>query len=111
MHSLTKARLPSAKCVRWKSIADSEWADYWGATLSVDDRNGGDFRLPGRPWKFSDAGLPLPCRAGGTGRAQPQICEELGMDSAQIDALESSGALVGNNAAKVIANVLGAAPP
>jgi crotonobetainyl-CoA:carnitine CoA-transferase CaiB-like acyl-CoA transferase len=93
------------------AIAGSEWADYWGATLSVDDRNGGEFRLPGRPWKFSDAELPMPCGPAMQGEHNRQICTELGMDSDAIDTLEASGALVGNNAAKVIASVLGAHSP
>jgi hypothetical protein len=33
------------------------------------------------------------------------------MDSARIDSLQADGALVGNNAAKVIAMVLGAGSP
>ncbi|EED30763.1 L-carnitine dehydratase/bile acid-inducible protein F [gamma proteobacterium NOR5-3] len=91
-----------------EAIADSEWADYWGATLSVDDRNGGEFRLPGRPWKFSDAELPMPAEPACQGEHNEQICAELGMDPARIDALQAAGALVGNNAARVIASVLGA---
>ena len=91
-----------------KAIADSEWADYWGATLSVDDRNGSEFRLPGRPWKFSGAELPMPAGPAMQGEHNRKICTELGMGSDAIDALEQSGALVGNNAAKVIASVLGA---
>ncbi len=56
------------------AIADSEWADYWGATLSVDDRNGGEFRLPGRPWKFSERRIAAACpgrrsRASTTGKS------------------------------------------
>ena len=90
-----------------EAIADSDWADYWGATLNVDDRNGGEFRLPGRPWKFSDAGLPQPSDPAVQGEHNREICEELGLNPARIDALEASGALVGNNAAKVIASVLG----
>ncbi len=30
-----------------------EWAEYWGAVQEVSDRNGGTYRLPGRPWRFS----------------------------------------------------------
>ena len=93
------------------AIADSEWAEYWGATLNVDDRNGGEFRLPGRPWKFSDAELPLPSGPALQGEHNRQICTELGMGPARIDALQADGALVGNNAARVIANVLGAGSP
>ena len=94
-----------------EAIAASEWADYWGATLTVDDRNGGEFRLPGRPWKFSDAQLPLPSAPAFQGEHNREICAELGMDPARVEALQADGALVGNNAAKVIANVLGEGSP
>jgi hypothetical protein len=31
---------------------------YWGAVQEVSDRNGGTYRLPGRPWHFSRDGVP-----------------------------------------------------
>ena len=32
---------------------ESDWSDYWGAVQLVSDRSGGEYRLPGRPWHFS----------------------------------------------------------
>jgi len=41
-------------------LAESEWAEHWGAIVDVDDRNGGTMRMPGAPWRFSSATLPAP---------------------------------------------------
>jgi hypothetical protein len=37
-----------------------EWAEYWGAVQEVSDRNGGTYRLPGRPLQFSREKLEPP---------------------------------------------------
>ena len=36
-----------------KELTVSEWSEYWGAVQQVTDRSGGQYRLPGRPWRFS----------------------------------------------------------
>jgi crotonobetainyl-CoA:carnitine CoA-transferase CaiB-like acyl-CoA transferase len=41
-------------------LAESEWAQDWGAIVNVDDRSGGTMRMPGSPWRFSGATLPTP---------------------------------------------------
>jgi len=41
-----------------EDFAQSEWIGEWGALVDVDDRNGGTTRMPGQPWKFSNAVLP-----------------------------------------------------
>jgi crotonobetainyl-CoA:carnitine CoA-transferase CaiB-like acyl-CoA transferase len=86
-------------------IADSEWADYWSATLEVPDRQGGSFRLPGRPWKFSGGELPLPGMPATQGEDNADICKELGFSDHEIEAMEQQGALVGNFTAQMIAAV------
>jgi crotonobetainyl-CoA:carnitine CoA-transferase CaiB-like acyl-CoA transferase len=86
-------------------IADSEWADYWGATLYVPDRQGGEFRLPGRPWRFSGAELPLPGEPSEQGEQNAEICRELGFDDVDIARMQDSGALVGNFVSQMIAMV------
>jgi len=90
-----------------EDLARSEWADYWGATLQVSDRNGGSFQLPGRPWKFSGAELPAPGDPALQGENNREVCRELGLVDDEIDRLEQQGALVGNFAARMIAMVLG----
>ena len=86
-------------------MAESEWADYWTATHEVSDRNGGSFRLPGRPWKFSDAELPPPGEPTLQGEHNSQVCSELGLGDSAVKELEEAGVLVGNFAARMIESV------
>jgi crotonobetainyl-CoA:carnitine CoA-transferase CaiB-like acyl-CoA transferase len=106
---LDEAKIAIGEVRTLDQIAHSEWADYWGATLDVPDRNGGTFRLPGRPWRFSDAELPLPGAPALQGENNREVCRTLGMDDAEIARLEGKGVLVGNFAARMIAAVMGAA--
>ena len=53
----------------------------------------------------------MPSAPAFEGEHNGEICAELGMDPARVEALQADGALVGNNAAKVIANVLGEGSP
>jgi crotonobetainyl-CoA:carnitine CoA-transferase CaiB-like acyl-CoA transferase len=69
-------------------------AEYWGAVQEVSDRNGGSYRLPGRPWRFSREQLaPLgePAFQGEHNRA---VFTELGLSDSEIDSYIVSGALV-----------------
>jgi crotonobetainyl-CoA:carnitine CoA-transferase CaiB-like acyl-CoA transferase len=86
-------------------IAESEWADYWGATYHVSDRQGGEFRLPGRPWKFSKAELPLPAAPSEQGEQNIDICRELGFSDTDIETMQNNGSLIGNFSAQMIATV------
>ena len=86
-------------------IADSEWAEYWGATYNVPDRQGGEYRLPGRPWRFSGGDLPLPGQPAEQGEQNQDICRDLGFSDAEIAAMEENGSLVGNFTAQMIAMV------
>ena len=86
-------------------IAESEWADYWGATYHVSDRQGGEFRLPGRPWKFSKAELPLPAAPSEQGEQNIDICRELGFSDTDIETMQNNGSLIGNFTAQMIATV------
>jgi crotonobetainyl-CoA:carnitine CoA-transferase CaiB-like acyl-CoA transferase len=106
---LDEAKIAIGEIRTLGQIAESEWGEYWGATLDVPDRNGGTFKLPGRPWRFSDAELPLPGAPALQGEHNHEICRALGMDDAEIAHLESKGALVGNFAARMIAAVAGSA--
>lgn len=76
------------------SIADSEWAEYWGATQTVSDRHGGKYRLPGRPWKFSRDQLVPIGNPAFRGEHNAEICAELGLSQAEVEVLLASGALV-----------------
>jgi crotonobetainyl-CoA:carnitine CoA-transferase CaiB-like acyl-CoA transferase len=102
---LDEAKIAIGEIRSLEEIAESEWADYWAATHEVSDRNGGVFRLPGRPWKFSDADLAPPGDPALQGEHNAEVCAELGFSSSAIRDLESSGALVGNVAARMIDSV------
>lgn len=68
-------------------LAESEWAKEWGAVVAVDDRSGGVMRMPGTPWKFSDAQLPQPGIPAFQGEHNAEILKEFGVDDAVIDDL------------------------
>ena len=61
-----------------KELTKSDWSDYWGAVQLVPDRSGGEYKLPGRPWRFSrdeadadrDAGFPGRAQQGGVRRTR-----------------------------------------
>jgi len=91
-----------------EEVADGAWADYWTATHDVSDRKGGTLRLPGRPWKFSDAELPVPGDPAMQGEHNVEIVGELGYGADEVASLQATGALLGNRAAVMIANVTGA---
>ena len=77
-----------------KELSETEWADYWGAVQEVSDRNGGSYRLPGRPWHFSGEQLdPLGVPAF-QGEHNHEVFAELGLSEAEIDRYVGSGALV-----------------
>jgi crotonobetainyl-CoA:carnitine CoA-transferase CaiB-like acyl-CoA transferase len=93
-----------------EEVAKSEWGDYWTATYEVSDRQGGTLKVPGRPWKFSDADLTAPGDPAMQGEHNAVVLTDLGYDPAEIERLTQVGALVDNFAAVMIANVLSAAP-
>jgi len=86
-------------------VAESEWADYWGATYRVPDRQGGEFRLPARPWKFSGAQFDQPGAPSEQGEQNTDICHELGFSDDDIARMQANGSLVDNFTAKMIAMV------
>ena len=111
---LDEAKIAIGEVRSLEDIAGSEWAEYWTATHEVSDRNGGAFKVPGRPWKFSEAELPLPGDPALQGENNVEVLKTLGYDSTAIQQMEESGALVGNFASSMIASVMaqvsGAAP-
>lgn len=103
---LDEAKIAIGEIRSLEEIAASEWAEYWGATLEVPDRNGGTLKLPGRPWKFSDAELPLPAAPAMQGEDNHEVLKKLGYDDCAIEQMEESGVLVGNFASMMIASVM-----
>ena len=91
---LDEAKIALGEVRSLRQLSETEWAEYWGADQKVSDRNGGVYRLPGRPWRFSREKLdPLgePAFQGEHNRA---VLSELGLSDEQIDGYVVSGALV-----------------
>jgi crotonobetainyl-CoA:carnitine CoA-transferase CaiB-like acyl-CoA transferase len=91
---LDEAKIALGEMRSLKQLSEMEWAEHWGAVQQVSDRNGGTYRLPGRPWHFSGEQLePLgdPAFQGEHNRA---VFGELGLSEAEIDRHTASGALV-----------------
>lgn len=104
---LDEAKIAIGEVRSMADIAESEWAEYWQATHEVSNRNGGKFKLPGRPWKFSAGELPLPAEPALQGEHNIDVLTGLGYDEAAIAELAESGVLVGNFASMMIASVMG----
>jgi hypothetical protein len=91
---LDEAKIALGEVRTLKKLSEMEWAEYWGAVQQVSDRNGGSYRVPGRPWRFSREELaPLgdPAFQGEHNRA---VFAELGFSDEQIDGYIGSGALL-----------------
>lgn len=86
-----------------KQLAESEWAEYWGATLQVPDRSGGEYTLPGRPWHFSESTLDRPGAPAFRGEHNYTICRELGFSEREIAALQKARGLLAPNTSKAVA--------
>ena len=77
-----------------REIGDSDWAAARGAVVDVPDRGGGVVRVTNSPWHFSQADSGVrgqPAYRGEDNRAV--LADVLGLDDAQLDALEADGVL------------------
>jgi len=70
------------------------WTEYWGAVEEVSDRDGGSYRLPGRPWRFSREQLAPLGDPAFQGEHNRMVFGELGLGDSEIDGYIASGALV-----------------
>ncbi|MEP0192045.1 MAG: CaiB/BaiF CoA-transferase family protein [Erythrobacter sp.] len=102
-----EAKIAIGEVRSMEELASSEWAEYWGATYSVPDRQGGEYQLPGRPWRFSNAELTFPNEPSEQGEQNEEICRDLGFSQEEIEAMKQNGSLVGNFTAQMIAMVMG----
>ena len=107
---LDEAKIAIGEVRSLNDVAATKWADYWQGSLEVSDRNGGNFKLPGRPWKFSDSLLPLPGDPALQGEHNLEVLTSLGYSEDAINRLQDDGALVGNFASMMIASVMAQMP-
>ena len=77
-----------------EELAESEWAEEWGAIVHVDDRSGGTLRMPGNPWRFSAATLPPPGVPAFQGEHNVELLTERNVDPAYIQQLREKRVLL-----------------
>jgi crotonobetainyl-CoA:carnitine CoA-transferase CaiB-like acyl-CoA transferase len=92
---LDEAKIAFGEVRSLKKLSEMEWAEYWGAVQEVSDRNGGTYRLPGRPWHFSRDELAPLGNPAFQGEHNRDVFRELGLSDDEIDRYLASGALVG----------------
>ncbi len=68
-------------------LANSEWAEYWGAVQEIPDRAGGTYRISGSPWRFSRDKLEPSGAPALRGEHNREICKGIGLSDQQIDRL------------------------
>ena len=91
---LDEAKIAMGQIRSLKDLASSEWSDYWGAVQQVPDRSGCEYRLPGRPWRFSADDLPPAGTPAFQGEHNVEVFRELGVTEAELKRLADSGVLV-----------------
>jgi crotonobetainyl-CoA:carnitine CoA-transferase CaiB-like acyl-CoA transferase len=95
---MDEAKIATGQVRTLKEFAAGDWARDWRAVRTVPDGQGGEFRIPGRPWRFNDEIAPDDRRfAARQGEHNTQLLSELGYPPEDIARLESSGALVQPN--------------
>lgn len=77
-----------------EELAETEWAEYWGAIREVPDRFGGRYRLPGHPWHFSESVLDEVRPPAFQGEHNSEILTELGIPDAEIESYGRANMLI-----------------
>jgi crotonobetainyl-CoA:carnitine CoA-transferase CaiB-like acyl-CoA transferase len=106
---LDEAKIALGEVRSLKRLSEMEWAEYWGAVQQVSDRNGGTYRLPGRPWRFSREQLAPLGDPAFQGEHNRNVFGELGLREGEIDRYIASGALVSVALPATISNDAGGA--
>jgi len=90
-----EAKIATGRLRDTAEFNDTDWANGWGTTREVSDRNGGVITIPAPPWHFSDDdGIladQIPARQG---EHNEEILKELGCTDSQIQVLKDSCALI-----------------
>lgn len=96
---LDEAKIAMGEIRSIKELTRSEWSDYWGAVQLVSDRNGGEYRLPGRPWRFSEDELTPIGAPAFQGEHNNVVFGELGIGEHELQRLAAAGVLVAHRRA------------
>ena len=91
---LDEAKIAMGQIRSLKQLAASDWSEYWGAVQKVPDRNGGEYRLPGRPWRFSAEELAPLGTPAFQGEHNIEVFRELGVSDAELKRLTDAGVLI-----------------
>lgn len=91
---LDEAKIAMGVVRSTKDLINSEWSEYWGAVQHVSDRSGGEYRLPGRPWRFSDDELTPIGMPAFQGEHNNAVFSELGVSEAELKRLTDAGVFV-----------------
>jgi len=105
-----EAKIAMGEIRSLKELAASEWSEYWGAVQHVPDRSGGEYRLPGRPWRFSGEELTPIGAPAFQGEHNFEVFRELGLGEDQLERLSEAGVLVTHPRART-AKPAAEAPP
>ncbi|MEB3371369.1 CaiB/BaiF CoA transferase family protein [Saccharopolyspora mangrovi] len=97
---LDEAKLATGTVRDMKDFAKTEWAQRWGATRAVPDREGGEITIPGPPWHFSGHDAPLaPQMPALQGEHNWEILQEIGYGEEAVEGLYKLSALIGGQRA------------
>ena len=97
---LDEAKIAMGEIRSLKQLGESEWSDYWKAVQEVPDRSGGIYRLPGRPWHFSEETLAPAGIPAFQGEHNFEVFEELGMSEGELNGYADSGVFVSHPRAR-----------
>ena len=89
-----EAKIAMGKVRSIRELTQSDWSDHWGLVQEVPDRHGGTYKLPGRPWHFSDSLLTPIGAPAFQGEHNAMVLAELGLTGEEIDGYHHSGALL-----------------
>jgi crotonobetainyl-CoA:carnitine CoA-transferase CaiB-like acyl-CoA transferase len=92
---LDEAKLAMGQIRSLQELGQTQWAQWWDAVQEVPDRRGGSYKLPGRPWRFSEDRLERPREPAFRGEHNAEVLAELGYSRAEIDGFAQVGMLVG----------------
>jgi crotonobetainyl-CoA:carnitine CoA-transferase CaiB-like acyl-CoA transferase len=91
---LDEAKIAIGEIRTLKELADTEWAQQWGAVHEVSDRRGGTYKIQGYPWLFSDETLEPRAAPAFRGEHNVDVFREVGLSEQEIQEAISSGMLV-----------------
>ena len=95
---MDEAKIATGQVRTVKEFAATDWAQAWHAVRTVPDGQGGEIRIPGRPWHFNEQTVPGEGQfAARQGEHNAQLLSELGYRPEDIARLEEIGALVQPN--------------